>query len=321
MNIDNVTQKNVIDDYLNTKLKVFEIADKYNLCRQSIRNIILKNNLKLRENKINLEIIKNIINDYNNGITNKKIAEKYTIHRSVVQQILIKNGIKLRQKSETSRKHIITNENYFNLIDTEEKGYVLGLLFSDGYINKNGFGISLIDTDKELLEKISNIIYNKVVLGVKKERKYSEKLNYFCKQQYRFEVVSNIMKNDLIKHGCVQQKTFKIRFPHLINENIYRGFVRGYFDGDGCLCIPTKNSNNVTVTMTSNTKFCDEIAEYIKNNVNVNMKSCVRYKDVGNIRLTGKKQVIKFMNWLYKDSTIHMKRKYDKYQNFLITHN
>lgn len=27
------------------------------------------------------------------------------------------------------------------------------------------------------------------------------------------------------------------------------------------------------------------------------------------------------MNWLYKDSTIHMKRKYDKYQNFLITYN
>lgn len=52
-------------------------------------------------------------------------------------------------------------------------------------------------------------------------------------------------------------------------------------DGDGCLCIPTKNSNNVTVTITSNTKFCDEIAEYIKNRVNVNMKSCIRYKDVG----------------------------------------
>lgn len=302
---------------MNTNLKVFEIANKYKLCRQSIRHIILENNLKLKERATSSIIVNKIINDYKNNITNKKISEKYSLHRSVVQNILIRNGIKLKPLKETSRKHWIINENYFNAINTEEKGYVLGLLYADGYINKNGFGISLIETDKRLLEKISNIIYGKIILYYKKGKKYSINSKNLSKPQYGFEVVSYIMKNDLIKHGCMERKTFKIRFPKLMNVDVYRGFIRGYFDGDGCTCIPTKRPANVTVTMTSNTKFCDGLAEYVKNVVGVNMKSCIRYNDIGVTRLTGALQVKTFLNWLYDDATIFMNRKYNKFKKII----
>lgn len=252
------------------------------------------------------EIQKNIILDYLNGNTNKVITNKYGLHRTTVQRILLRNNIKLKKQQETARKHQIINENYFNDINTEEKAYILGLLYADGYINTNGFGITLMEIDKELLEKISTIIYGKIVLGYRKTRNNA-------KPQYRFEVVSEIMKNDLIKHGCVKAKTFKIRLPQLNNDVIYQHFIRGYFDGDGCLCIPTNKPSNITFTITSNINFCNELADYIRNIVDVNMKSCVRYKDVGIIRLSGSKQVKKFMDWLYANSTIHMKRKFKKY--------
>ena len=313
MKIEKEIQKNVVYDYKNTNLKVQDIANKYNLCRQSIRHIILENGEKLKEHKINSKIENLIINDYKNNVTNKTLTKKYDLHRCTIQTILLRNDVKLKPLSETARKHQLTNENYFNVIDDEEKAYILGLLYADGSISNNGFEISLMETDKELLEKLSIIIYNKIVLYYRKAKKYRTEYDNICKPQYRFEVTSSTMKNDLIKHGCMQAKTFKIRFPELTNENIYRGFIRGYFDGDGCICVPTKHPDNVTVTITSNTKFCDGLAEYVRNVVGVNMKSCIRYKDVSNTRLTGGQQVRKFMNWLYDDATIYMKRKFEKY--------
>jgi len=319
MKIKKEIQDYVIDDYFNNNLKIKIIAEKYKLCDHSIRNIIRENNLKLKERYTNITIVNNIIFDYTNNITNKEISEKYNINRGVVQRILKRNDIKLKTLSESSRKHIFLNEHYFKNIDTNEKAYILGLLYSDGYINKNGFGISLHEKDKEILEKISKIIYGKIVLGYRKEKEIIHFKNkaYHSGPQYRLEIVSNIMKNDLINNGCVRNKTFKIRLPELKNINLYKSFIRGYFDGDGCLCIPKNNIGNITFTLTSNINFCDDIKNYITKNLDVNMKSGVRYNEVGFNRLTGAKQVTKFMNWLYEDADIYLYRKFKKFEYFV----
>ena len=318
MKIKKEIQESVIYDYTSSDLKVKDIAKKHNLCRHSIRNIIVENKLKLREKETNIDIVNQIINDYKNNLTNKQISEKYNINRGVIQKILKRNNITLKTLTETSRKHKLLNENYFKNIDTNEKAYILGLLYSDGYINKNGFGISLHEKDKEILEKISNIIYGKIVLGYRKEREttYKNGKKYISNPQYRLEIVSNIMKNDLIAHGCIKNKTFEIKLPKLDNINLYKSFIRGYFDGDGCLCIP-KNKNNITFTITSNIYFCEDLKNYINVNFNVNMKSIIRYENIGLIRLTGTKQVVRFMNWLYEDADIFLKRKFDIFNNYL----
>lgn len=267
----------------------------------------------MKKTQINIE--KSIINDYVSGLTNSEISKKYLLHRTTVQRILLRENVLLRKQTETSRKHHILNENFFEDIDSEEKSYILGLLYADGYINSNGFGITLKEDDKELLEKISTIIYGKIILGYRPSKTYSQKLKYVSKPQYRLEVTSYKMKKDLISHGCIPKKSFFITFPNFIDINQYRHFVRGYFDGDGCLTIPQKNPNNVTFTITSNTKFCDGIVDYINNALGVNMKSCNRYGNIGVARLTGRKQVKLLLNWLYSDSKIFMKRKFDKFKN------
>jgi hypothetical protein len=42
--------------------------------------------------------------------------------------------------------------------------------------------------------------------------------------------------NDLIKHGLHQNKTFSLKYPNIPIE-FERHFIRGYFDGDGCIRI------------------------------------------------------------------------------------
>lgn len=46
--------------------------------------------------------------------------------------------------------------------------------------------------------------------------------------------------NLLIKLGCIQRKTYTLKFPDqsiFINPDLIRHFIRGYFDGDGSVFI------------------------------------------------------------------------------------
>src|SRR5690606_2341049 len=43
------------------------------------------------------------------------------------------------------------------------------------------------------------------------------------------------MGNDLIKHGCVPNKSLILKYPDNLDEEYFGSFLCGYFDGDGCL--------------------------------------------------------------------------------------
>lgn len=98
----------------------------------------------------------NICDDYLLGLPYKSLSEKYNICTWSIGNVLKKNNIKSR-----IRKHNC-DENYFEKIDSKEKGYWLGLLFADGCVRKrkqlNGkhkqggvVGISLKNGDEYLL--------------------------------------------------------------------------------------------------------------------------------------------------------------------------
>lgn len=45
------------------------------------------------------------------------------------------------------------------------------------------------------------------------------------------------MVADLEKWGCIENKTFKLKFPEFLSEELVPHFIRGYFDGDGSVFI------------------------------------------------------------------------------------
>ena len=61
------------------------------------------------------------------------------------------------------RKYKI-NEKFFSTIDTQEKAYVLGLLYADGYVNKlhTCITLALSEKDADILKKICGVL---VLLG------------------------------------------------------------------------------------------------------------------------------------------------------------
>jgi hypothetical protein len=135
-------------------------------------------------------------------------------------------------------KKIKYNENYFEKIDTEDKAYFLGFLCADGCIqnDKKSYRyqvtLKLHNKDKNILEKFVKCIEGEQKLWESKKREIIE-IKFSGKK----------IVNDLERLGVHPNKTFMIKYP-IIDETLERHFIRGCFDGDGCIRISTDKRDN-----------------------------------------------------------------------------
>lgn len=259
--------------------------------------------------KINIDIDQ-LLEDYRLRKTNKEISEKYQLHRTTVQRILKKNKIDLRKTTETSKKYDI-NDLFFEKINDQDKAYIFGLIYADGNLFKNQIEISLVESDKNILEAIGKKIYIDIVpLKWRKGRTSGERIN---KPQWRLFIVNKKIANDLRGHGLVENKSLKIRLPELRND-LYRHFIRGYFDGDGCLHISKYKGNN-RVMIVSNPMFTRDLKRKIELEINIHCSDKKKTETVNTLNIYGNNQVKKFLDWIYNDANLKLERKYMKYLN------
>jgi len=99
-----------------------------------------------------------------------------------ITKILKDNNISINYERRNHK--YVYNEDFFQKIDTEEKAYILGLLFADGSVHnkRNVVKLQLQDVDKEILEKISSclIVGKKELLFTNNSNKsYTRKQNKF----------------------------------------------------------------------------------------------------------------------------------------------
>lgn len=202
------------------------------------------------------------------------------------------------------------NENFFEKIDTEKKAYFLGFLFADGYINENlnMVDLTLHNKDEEILNKFVNLLY------------YEGRPLKLIKTNYlRLVINSKKITNDLKSHGCFQKKTFSLKFPNL-NENLIKHFIRGYFDGDGCITINKENTLNISIVGTID--FLIDVKKYLILNCQLNdTKLDNRFPNRNNniraLRYGGNIIMNRIFHYLYDDSTIFLYRKYNKFLDIL----
>ena len=165
-----------------------------------------------------------------------------------LDEIIDEYGLYVKPKTEINQKYSIDNY-YFNVIDTQNKAYSLGMLYADGTVSKNktGFAISLQERDKDVLDQLNH------EFGGDRKLSYIEysKKNSNWQNQYMLGISNKQMHEDLIKHGCVPNKSLVLEFPNDIESGLIRHFVRGYFEGDGNI---SKNEDRCTLISTNN--FC-----------------------------------------------------------------
>ena len=187
-------------------------------------------------------------------ITLREICKKHNISREYASKILKEQGISLRKK-------ISSDDTLFEKIDTEEKAYWLGFLYADGNVYYNEKRVSyrielgLAEKDLNHLEKF------KKFLNCTNEIKYRQNI-----KAYRIMIGSKKMCNDLIKLGCVPNKSLILTFPteDQVPLELQRHFIRGYFDGDGCITY-RKSGSSPGINMLGNLEFLLKINEFFEN--------------------------------------------------------
>lgn len=280
-----------------------KIEEQTGVSASQVRRILKRNNVKARSNKTEDTLEKDIINKYNQGVSSEQIAKDLNLSASTVCRILKRNGIDIKGATHFNRKYEL-KENFFNSIDTDEKAYFLGFLYSNGYLQSNRQSIRFYihKQDMEILLKFQSLIFEDNY-----EFKYIEEGNYISLYIY-----SSVMYNDLIKHGCTLNKDFNITLP-MLQDNLMLPFLRGLYDGSGTIQHKL-NSNNLLILITGNLSFLQSIQQYIAKH---NIIGCLCYTEQDGVTtsfvINNKEDVKKMLDLLYKDSILYLPQNYKKY--------
>lgn len=265
-----------------------------------------------------LRIIKNIIIEkYKKGKSLASLGREYNSTHSVISKILKENNIELRNSSESKRKYKI-NEHCFDLVETEEQFYFLGFFFADGYNDeKRGKLILTINSDDvDLLENFKKIF--NYTGPIKYSKSKINNNNYLIREQVSLKLSSKILSKRFKELGCHSKKSLSLEFPDYIPDELLKHFIRGYFDGDGCIYLKDKKHNYLGVKIIMCDKFANVFVQKMKEQgFNFNTQSPKECNEhTKNVYLSRQKDVKNFLDWIYQNSSIRCERKYHRYYNF-----
>lgn len=206
-------------------------------------------------------------------------------------------------------------EHFFQNIDNEEKAYFLGLLIADGNVFKDEVGgrqasisISLNEEDEYILHKFKEVL------------KASTSITHDGRGCSQFAVRSDIMAKDLSYYGIIPRKTLTTYLP-TIDDKYLHHLIRGIFDGDGSLRAVQTNINNRFAHYIA---FCGthllmkQIANLCETLGLNTIPTVYDYdnKSLSDIKIQAIQDMYIFGEWMYKDATIYLQRKKDKYDFF-----
>lgn len=213
------------------------------------------------------------------------------------------------------------NENYFEVIDSEEKAYFLGLLYTDGSVrrvreNSKQVRLQLQLQDESIIQKF------KEVLNADCQIIYDKRPGKECAG---IEITSQKLFDDLGKYGIIPNKTYTSHFLPIIPENFIIPFLRGLFDGDGVFSFADDYDNCSVGYVAYYETEVQQFQKYIDFFLNKTEHNIINHKDDktgSSYRCSwrGRNQSLRILTLLYRDATIYLPRKYEKYQRLLATY-
>lgn len=252
--------------------------------------------------KFTIEEEQQIISDYLSGNSMAAVGRKWHCNPSTVKNVLNAYNIESRNLSQARNNFLkrTLNEDIFEEINTPEKAYWLGVMYSDGYITKanqytNYIGLSISTKDREWLDKFKEFLgYNGEIHDyITGESSYKPGTPYS-----RLKIGNNKLVQDLEKWGVVEHKTKIInKMPDILFKD---DFIRGYIDGDGSL-----NQDMPHFAICGNYDFLMDIANYFQIPYHI-------YPDKTIYGLHYNKNESEYLEKrLYKNANVYLDRKYN----------
>lgn len=251
----------------------------------------------------------------------RKTANYFGVGHMTAHRMLVAAGINVvdcRSSSKHNKRYDV-NEYYFEKVDSRDKAYILGLIFSDGCINSNSRQIRLKLTDIELVEAVKSKIGYTGKLHIEDatiERKKKASLIICNKKMY----------DDIQALGIRKQKTFDCEYPSCLN-GYDADFLRGYFDGDGCISVGVIKKDNrlfSEVKIIGTERFVQGAILILRENgIYATMDEdnrIIKSKGIRNLRIRRLRDVLRFREFIYKDiqGQMFLCRKYEKFKQVKI---
>lgn len=205
-------------------------------------------------------------------------------------------------------------KNDFSSIETEEDAYWFGYLMADGYNHKNGKVVQFTqaEQDKDMVYKLQNYIDRGSVCITKFDNPKHQTL-------YMLTISSKLLSENLTKLGCENCKSLTMQMPKISHE-LYWHFIRGYYDGDGCIYTKIRESDGSLVIecpIVCSNDFAKTFMKTLEeNDITTYSQKLGKNKLCTTIKITGALQCSKFLTLLYKGSSICNERKWNKFKIF-----
>ena len=303
----------IINSYVKDKMSATKIAKQINVSPNTVCTYLKNNGIVVenRQNKLNFDLDVDIIPKYNQGISLSQLAKEYDTTIQTLSRKLKERGIEIINRQNLTK----FNENIFDSIDTEEKAYWLGFIFADGCISSKNyrFELDLAIIDTEHLIKFNKFMeHNKdnVKIGISKcNDKEFKRCRWSVNNKHLWQILND--------YGCIPNKSNILTFPDIKifkNKSLIIPFIRGYFDGDGCLS-NSKDKSKASFLGTDQflTTLKEILFKYSINSGKLVINPREEFTRTLNISQTN---VFDFLHLIYNNSSIYLDRKYNKFLTF-----
>lgn len=243
---------------------------------------------------------------------NFEYASKAYLERALPKRswngIYQRGRLTLKLNRETQDKYFI-NHNSFSIWN-EHTAYIVGFLLADGYIkyksgerNENSLQVELAGYDVDILEKIKHYM------------QFEGPIRRSKRDTVVISVSNTKIIEDILSIGYPPaDKTSDAVWIESVPDELVHHFVRGLFDGDGSIY---GKDGKPCIQFLGNKNLIENIVKSVPSK-----KKTYHYRgesgsDIYVGQYSSKKDTKNIYDWMYKDATIFLQRKYDKFQEFL----
>ena len=206
----------------------------------------------------------------------------------------------------------------------EKNAYVLGYIYADGHLQDvpliRAQYLRITSTDKDRLTYIRNVLKSThPIIPLKKQQSHH-------KDKFLLSIGSKILYSDLVRIGLHPAKSMDMVLPTIPKE-YFAHFIRGYFDGDGCLFIerrPSKDTQRINVHRLSliftsgSKKFLEQLGRMMHTHDVANTLKI--YKNGRSFQMRfSTKEALEICNFMYRtmSDNAYMKRKKNVFDEYV----
>lgn len=240
---------------------------------------------------------------FDGGLASREIAERVGYAESSIWRLLDEHG------RDQARSYYPVDLRYFDAIDTEAKAYLLGFWYADGNVAEDKIRLQVADREVVELAR-AELAYGGPILDVPPRVEGR-------KMQYLLAISRKELVEAMKALGCPSAKSLILTFPgpEIVPPNLIHHFCRGYSDGDGSIHLDKKRKRYVIQIVGTR-----ELLEGIVDACGIgdgywSKRHPKRPTNNWTLAFTSLGRERKFCDWLYRDATIYLDRKYARYQD------